>query len=330
MNDVVHINLSRPEPYIAASELDAVIQAYLDYCRAIVASDTIDNYALKIEYFRQWWRDVGPSKRHNLAKSCLQEFSVYLSGLDKQRGDGKLAFNTRKDVHRRLRQCLRWAYNEGIIERDCSDWVPPAPGTPPKRQPLTQQTLRLLMRAAENSPVPQRNVAILAFLIGTGIRRAECASINIHQVVFHVDDSGTAVVRGKRTKSNVDGVRTVAFDRHAGHLIKPHHEEMDNAFNSIGALFRSSRSGKRLSEQGIYKVVKWCVEEAGLEDVIGRPCHDLRRAFTTFFLNKRRGEVHGDILRRQLGHASFSMTAEYSDMTAEDFRSSIVSPLSEL
>ncbi|MFN8466264.1 MAG: hypothetical protein U0X20_11975 [Caldilineaceae bacterium] len=60
--------------------------------------------------------------------------------------------------------------------------------------------------------------------------------------------------------------------------------------------------------------------------------HDLRRVFATH-LHVHAGEgasseVAADMIRRQLGHKHYSMTAEYSLLDVEDIREVIISPLS--
>lgn len=82
-----------------------------------------------------------------------------------------------------------------------------------------------------------------------------------------------------------------------------------------------------LTGQGVYQVVKRAVARAGLDDHIQGP-HDLRRAFATIL-----GKMHpnnpmrADMIRRQLGHAHYSQTADYTLLDADDIR--LDSPLKQ-
>ena len=57
-------------------------------------------------------------------------------------------------------------------------------------------------------------------------------------------------------------------------------------------------------------------------------CHDLRRAFTTYYARNRRGSDSADRLRRQLGHASYNQTADYALLDVDDIRKDLISPVS--
>ena len=89
-----------------------------------------------------------------------------------------------------------------------------------------------------------------------------------------------------------------------------------------------AHEGAPLNSAGIYQMIKRVVKRAGLEEHV-RGCHDLRRAFATL-LGKMYPSAPGwaDIIRRQLGHAHYSMTANhYTLLDADDIRRQLVSPL---
>ena len=183
-----------------------------------------------------------------------------------------------------------------------------APGCP-KRQasrrtasPSVLTTCRRLLDAATRSPRPARNRALLALLISTGIRRAEAATVNIEDLRIDADGSGIAQVTGKRTKANKSGRRAVAFDRAAGHYLVAF---LDAEGRTSGPLFTGARQDEPISPQTIYRIVKCCVEEAGLSDRM-TATHDLRRAFATHLARYvasegANSEVAADMIRRQLG-----------------------------
>lgn len=225
---------------------------------------------------------------------------------------------------RRVRQMLKWAAAGNYTQINYAAWVPEPVGGVEPRVAASAEQLRLLLRAACQTSKPARNKTILAVFIGTGIRRAECASLDVQNIQLHADCSGTARVVGKKTKANATGVRWIGIDRTTGRYIQ---DWLDVTGSQFGPLF-PGRQGKRLSPEGIYKVVKLCIEVAGLEGKI-KACHALRDAFATHSARNSRGRADDDITRRQLGHESYSMTAHYSLFDAEDLRQRVRSPLSD-
>jgi site-specific recombinase XerD len=239
-----------------------------------------------------------------------------------------LSYHSQNDALRRLRQMFRWSYKSGYTEQDYGPWLPKAAGEPPHRVAVSLDDLQALLDAATRSPRPARNRALLALLISTGIRRTEAASLAIEDLRIDADGSRIAQVTGKRTKANKSGRRAVAFDRAAGHYLVAF---LDAEGRTSGPLFTGIRQDQSISPQTIYRIVKGCVEDAGLSDRM-TATHDLRRAFATHLARYvasegANSEVAADMIRRQLGHKHYSMTAEYSLLDVEDIREVIISPI---
>jgi integrase/recombinase XerC len=330
LDPVGRIDLRPAEPSLDAHHLDALIAVWLDDCARRLPIETVAGYAEKIAYFRRWWTDVAPGQECTLRRRDLERFERGLRVLPGLRGTAPLGYNSRHDILRRLRQMFRWAAREHYTSLDYSAWVPLADGEPPKRKAASMEQLAHLFAAASRTPFALRDRAILALLIGTGIRRGECASLCVEQVRFFADSSGIATVRGKRTRRNRDGTRAVAFDAAAGVYLRAYIETF--ALVS-GPLFRSGwgpSRGKGLTAQGLHKVVKRIIREAHLEDAL-QGCHDLRRAFATHLAKAAQGnEARSDVLRRQMGHATYRMTSVYTLLDAEDIVGAWASPMAAL
>jgi len=315
-----------------------IVQADLLWLRAEwlaackVTDKTRRDYEQKTRYFVEWWRDYGPiaewrlTERHLVSsKSDQMGFETWLCQRRAMHTGKPLAWHTRHDALRRVREMFRWAQEIKIIEGvDCAAWVPSASGEAPERTAPTIEHLWRLMDAAAKSRYPLRDQTILAMFIGTGIRRCELARLEAHHIVFCADDSGTAAITGKRTKANRSGKRTVAFDAFTGRYLIAYLDEMQI---SEGPLFFNDRRGTPLRGQGVYKMVKRAIVAAGLEGKV-QACHDLRRAFTTILsLHDINDPIFIDMIRRQLGHKHYAQTAEYTKIDAEHIRERIVSPL---
>lgn len=203
----------------------------------------------------------------------------------------------------------------------------PAPsGSAPLRKAPALDVLRRLLAAVDQSPYPSRDRALLAVLLGTGVRRTECAGINIEDVQIDANKSGVITVQAKRVKGREIHARHVAFDPATGAYIRAWLDELDCQGATAGPLWVSKRYDQnRLTTVGVYKAIKKIITLAGLEEQI-KGCHDLRRYFATFYSRRRRGEAYGQLLSKQLGHSSYRMTAHYSLQDVEDIREAIISP----
>jgi integrase/recombinase XerD len=227
---------------------------------------------------------------------------------------------------KRSREALKWSQDNGYLDRAYTKWVPKADGAPPKRRAAQIASLHRLLEVAGQGLDPLRDRAIIAMLMGMGLRRLELSNLNIEELVIEADYSGYALgVVGKRTKANPTGEREAAFDSATGKIIVAY---LDSCGRSNGPLFVGKR-GNRLSGSGIYRMVKLVIAKAELESQIVGP-HDLRRAFATYYRRSRKDKISADLLRRQLGHASYSQTDEYTLLEIDDIRVDLVSPLSLL
>ena len=226
------------------------------------------------------------------------------------------------DVLTRLREMFHWACNNTYTEKDYATWIPKADGGPPKRRAVGITALMRLLTEAGNSRKGMRDRAMIAMFIGMGLRRGEICNLNVEDVIIEADLSGYADVTGKRTKANPSGKRDAAFDAATGRIVVAY---LDSTVYTHGPLFRNPMD-ERLTTQGVYDRVKDIIKRSGLEDQV-QACHDLRRAFATHTARRQRGPDAADRLRRQLGHAKYDQTAEYTLLDVDDIRVDFVSPV---
>ncbi|MCC6454458.1 MAG: tyrosine-type recombinase/integrase [Caldilineaceae bacterium] len=317
----------RREPRVAvldARHLNWLIGEYIRRRRARMDNQlTVDGYEYQLRWFTDWWEAEGPPREWLLKPDDFVLFERYLRTAISPYTKRQIAYHTRATIIKRIKEMFRWAFDAGYVERDYTKWVPSADGGPPKRKAVGVLSLHQLLEVAGHGRDPLRDRAIVAMLMGMGLRRAEVSHLNVENVVVEADHSGHASVVGKRTRANKDGQRDAAFDCATGKIIVAY---LDSIERSHGPLFMGQR-GERLTGQGIYKVVKNAIARASLDEQIVGP-HDLRRAFATHYRRSRPDKVSADLLRRQLGHASYSQTDEYTLLEVDDIRLDLVSPLS--
>lgn len=316
------IQLKPDRQILDGRNFSPLIDLWLADCSRLVSDRTLAGYSEKIEYVREWWLSCGPAYNWTLSETAVQDYAQWLS--NKQSRFGKpLGYHTRRDALRRLRQVFVWAWKNGYVANDYSKWVPAPSGSAPLRKAPPLDALRRLLAAADRSPYPTRDRAILAVLLGTGVRRGECAGINIEDVRIDADGSGIITVQAKRVVGREIHARHVAFDVATGAYIRTWLDEINLTAGPLWVSLRHDQS--RLTAIGIYKAVNRLIMLADLKEQVKGP-HDLRRYFATFYSRRRRGEAYGQLLSKQLGHSSYRMTAHYSLQDVEDIREAIISP----
>jgi len=323
--DVGKITRSPIVPTLDGTYLNWLIEQYLIDRRARVDVVTARSYGCRLRIVMEWWCGVGSAQHWRLKASDLRLFERHLRERVSANSGKPLAYTYRKGILQSLREVLQWAHTNGYTDHNYSGWVPVAYGTKERRRAANEDELLRLLAECDNSPRRVRDRAIIAVFIGMGLRCAEVSSLDVENIHFAADCSGYANVRGKRTKANRDGKRDAAFEAATGRLVAEHIAALGT---SSGPLFVSYRA-KRLETYTLYGIVKKLIARAGLEKQI-QACHDLRRAFTTYYARHKTGGASADLRRRQLGHASYSQTTEYTLYEVDDIRQDIISPVSLL
>jgi len=298
--------LAVERPTLDARHLDALIEHYLQDVDRRSDPKTARGYGHKLRHFREWWRRAGPERGWRLTADDLADFLRYLEGVESVRG-GKLAYNTRRDVMRRLRQVFRWARRRGHIPVDLSLDVPMPHGSAPPKRPVELDALAALLEAAGQGNQPIRDRAIIGLLAGTGVRCEEASGVQIRHISIYAGGSGVVFV----AKAKNDKSRYVAFDSATGRFLQA---QLDALGRDSGPFFPSRKAGRGLSPSGIYKVVAAAADRAGVRDQVRGP-HDLRRMFATFWARRLPGKGYGQLLQKQLGHSSFETTATHYLLT---------------
>lgn len=165
-----------------------------------------------------------------------------------------------------------------------------------------QQAQELLDAPDVGSLKGLRDRAILAVLVGCGLRRAEAADLMFSHVQQRDGRWVLVDLIGKRNK-----VRSVPMPAWAKAAIDRY---ATVAGISDGTVFRSVSkggriNGKRLSEQALYNVVLHYARKLGLGKIAP---HDLRRTYAKL---AHRGGAGLDQIQLSLGHRSVQTTERY-------------------
>ncbi|HUW65534.1 MAG TPA: site-specific tyrosine recombinase XerD [Spirochaetia bacterium] len=211
-------------------------------------------------------------------------------------------------IARRLAALRTWY--RYLILKDESRYDPTAELAPPRRVSRLPRVLSvqevdgLLDRPRPVDPAGQRDLAMLELLYATGVRVSELVTLDRENVDL---EQGLVRVFGKGAKERIVPVGRRAVAALTRYIARG--RPFLAGTKSTNALFLN-RSGRRLTRQGFWKILKKYAREAGIERDISP--HVLRHSFATHLLEK------GADLRsvqEMLGHSDISTTQIYTHLT---------------
>lgn len=172
---------------------------------------------------------------------------------------------------------------------------------------LSREEMELLLaQPGEATPAECRDSAMLELVYATGIRVSELIGLTVNSINWQV---GYLVAMGKGEKERIVPVGRTAYDR-----VKRYLEGARPLLLRGGdsdSLFLN-RSGKGMTRQGFWKIVKKYAAKAGLGKRV-HP-HTFRHSFASHLLE---GGADLRSVQIMLGHADISTTQIYTHVTRE-------------
>jgi len=162
----------------------------------------------------------------------------------------------------------------------------------------------LLARPDMETSLGFRDRTMLELLYAAGLRVSELISLS---PLDYDPQAGVLRVFGKGDKERLVPIHSLAQDLLARYLssIRP-------AFRPVKEFVFLNRSGKGLSRQGVWKLIKRYAVEAGIRKTISP--HSLRHSFATHLLE---GGADLRTVQLLLGHADIAATEIYTHVQAE-------------
>ena len=167
---------------------------------------------------------------------------------------------------------------------------------------------RLLASPSGDHPLEMRDRAMFELLYATGLRVSELVGLKLGSLQL---DVGYLTAFGKRSKERIVPIGETAIDELRRYMAfsRPALEKEGSSFLFL------NRSGRGLTRQGFWKIIKRRTLEAGIRKNITP--HTLRHSFATHLL-----ENGADLrsVQTMLGHADISTTQIYTHVTRERLR----------
>ncbi|HXB66767.1 MAG TPA: tyrosine-type recombinase/integrase, partial [Candidatus Acidoferrales bacterium] len=254
-------------------------------------------YNLGLDEFFAWYSQ---EPRAGLTKATVSAWRVALEA----RGLGAVSINVRITAVRKL---AVEAADNGLLAPELAAGIARVKGAKSKGVRVgnwlsIRQAQALLNAPDVTTKKGLRDRAMLAVLLGCGLRRSEVVGLNVHAIQRREDHWAIVDLIGKagrvRTVPIPDWVKT-AVDRWA-----------ESAPVLSGKLFRSIRKDGKVWGNGITQNVVWYVVKAcaGRAEIKALAPHDLRRTCARL-CHAAGGEL--EQIQFLLGHASVQTTERY-------------------
>ena len=199
------------------------------------------------------------------------------------------------------RRFFRFLEIEELVEESPVPTLRLAGGARKLPQTLSLEDLRRLLNQPDRNTVRgRRDQAMLELLYATGLRVSELTSLQTQQIDFQ---GNYLTVTGKGSK-----VRAVPFGQWAREKLLGYlREDRPGLARRISPFLFISRSGKPLTRQGFWKLIRGYALAAGVDKRVTP--HMLRHSFATHLLE---GGADLRAVQSMLGHADISTTQIYT------------------
>ena len=269
---------------------------YLDYL-AIErgsSSNTVEAYGRDLDRYLAFLADAGVTRPEDVTRAAIEDHIAALTGVGLAPTSVERAVSAIKGFH-------RFMVADQITENHPTADLPlPAK---PKHLPdvlSIEQARALLEQTFRETPLDQRDRAILEVLYGCGLRVSELCGLDQREV--YLDDEMLRVF-GKGSKERVVPIMGSAAAALGDYLVRWRPQLVGKRLS--GAVFLNVRGG-RISRQSVHAICERYGRLAGIE---GLHPHTLRHSFATHMLE---GGADLRIVQEILGHANIATTQLYT------------------
>jgi integrase/recombinase XerD len=279
-----------------------LIDEYLNYLTVEkgASRNTIDGYSRDLNRYAGF---VGEGGIRGIGGVGTEEVISFLASLQ---GEG-LAANSVNRALAAIRGFYKYLLREKKVEHTPVAHIELARVWMRLPDVLSREEMDLLLaQPGAATPADLRDSAMLELLYATGIRVSELIGLTVNSINWQV---GYLVAMGKGEKERIVPVGRTAYDRVKRYLDGARPLLLKGAENDHLFL---NRSGKGMTRQGFWKIVKKYAAKAGLGKRV-HP-HTFRHSFASHLLE---GGADLRSVQIMLGHADISTTQIYTHVTRE-------------
>lgn len=282
--------------------MDAFQDLFLSYLTVEkgLATNTLEAYGRDLSRYLTFLAKIGVTEPGKISQGDILRFLTDL----KQEG---LSARSRARTLSAVRMFHRFLRMEKISNQDPTALVESPRMLRPLPHLLSQDEVdRLLAAPAGAEPLAQRDRAMLEVLYATGVRVSELISLRLSDLNLEI---GCLSAFGKGSKQ-----RLIPLGEEALAALMDYLKSARSSLNKSGKeqIIFLNRSGKGLTRQGFWKILKRYAVIAGITQSISP--HMLRHSFATHLL-----ENGADLraVQTMLGHSDISTTQIYTHVIRE-------------
>lgn len=284
--------------------MEGNIRAFISYLseEKSASYNTQISYERDLRKLKEYLETQGITKVQDVTGTSLNSYILFLEK------EGKAASTVSRYIAS-FKGFFEYCQRKGIIEKDPAERLKPPKVEKKFPQILTiSETQKLMESPNLNSDKGIRDRAMLELLYATGIRVSELISLKIadmnlamEYVICHEKSRERIIPFGSAAKSALESYLQKTREQMIGEA------ESDYLFVNC--------SGKQMSRQGFWKLIKHYAEKAGIEKEITP--HTFRHSFAAHLL-----ENGADVqsVQKMMGHADVSTTQMYVEMQAGNVR----------
>jgi site-specific recombinase XerD len=288
------------------------------------AASTRRGHAVRLGIFAAWC-EAHSLTLEQLTARALRQFVEDVGKRPGLKGSEHLASSTVHWYGASIKAFLTWCARdeefEDLVSTKTFARLPLPRADSTVIETFSVEQLQALLRATDKQLYAQRDKAIVAVLLDTGIRAAELCGLVLKCVWLDTDDSYIRVVGKGRKEREVPLGRAarIALRRYITRYRHPKDQAEQHVF--------IARGGTPLTVQGLRQVIEQLGERTRIRDVRVSP-HTFRHTFAVQFLLNG-GDIYK--LSRLMGHTSVKITERYLQaVSAKQARSSNHSVLDNL
>lgn len=284
--------------------MERAIESFMFYLHNVkkMADNTMQSYNRDLHKLQGFLADMGVVKVEEITKTNLNSYILYLE--KKQLSPATISRNIAS-----IKAFYHFLFKEHMVLEDISEDLkaPKVEKKMPEIMTITEVD-KLLAQPGGKAPKDLRDKAMLELLYATGIRVSELISLKLSDVNLKMGfvmckDSNKERVIPFGNQARVALIRYLDQAREALLLTKD--EEI---------LFVNC-SGKPMSRQGFWKLIKTYAAKAGIASEITP--HTLRHSFAAHLVENG-ADLHS--VQEMLGHSDVSTTQIYANMNHNRIR----------
>lgn len=279
---------------------------YLEHLRHLhYRETTITGRFNALRVFLEWAHERGLDEPQQITRSILESYRRYLYHWRKQNGQ-PLSVTCQCQRLQAVQYLFRWLYREYAIEADPAAHLemPRLEKTLP-HEVFTRKEIATIMNTPDTSDLlGVRDRAILELLYSSGIRRSECARLELRDLKHEQKTLHLRQTKSRRDRFVPVGKRAMQWlERYLG-CVRP--QLLLSAAQP--ALFITSY-GEAFNVEVLGRIIRRYVKQSGVPKKGGS--HMLRHSCATHML-----EAGADIrfIQQLLGHANLNTTSIYTEV----------------